>query len=223
MHPTANLNTARDLMLSQQLRAWGVKNNKVIEAIRKSPKEIFHEEQQKNLAYSDIELPIGHGEVSLAPKIVGRMLEAVNIKERDDILVVGTGSGYITSLCAELGFHVTSIDIHSDFVEKTRSVLSSLRMSNFHLFQSDVFEYVKDKNKIFDVVIFTGSIPAMIPEFIELLGPKGRLFAVVGSEPAMSACLWSKVEEQGAIIKKSLFETVLPSLHNYPVETKFSL
>lgn len=223
MHPTASLTTARELMLSQQLRAWGVKNPRALEAISKMPKEIFVEEERKSLAYSDTELPIGQGEFSLPPKVVGRILESVAIQERDDILEIGTGSGYLTALCAELGFHVTSIDLCNEFVEKARTNLSSLRLSNFHLFQNDIFEYVKEKNKIFDVVIFTGSMPSMLPEFIELLGARGRLFAIVGKEPAMTACLWSKTGEQGAVVKKSLFETVVKPLHNYPIEERFSL
>lgn len=223
MHPTPSLNVARELMLSQQLKTWGVKNTRALSSISKMPKEIFVNDAQKNLAYSDTELPIGHGEFSLPPKVIGRILEAVDIQERDDILEVGTGSGYLTALCADLGFHITSIDICNEFVERTRTALSSLRLSNFHLFQNDIFEYVKEKNKIFDVVIFTGSIPSMLPEFIELLGSRGRLFAIVGKEPAMSACLWSKTGEQGAIVKKTLFETVVNPLHNYPLKEKFSL
>ncbi|MBT4962871.1 MAG: protein-L-isoaspartate O-methyltransferase [Francisellaceae bacterium] len=222
MSSTVDLSAAKEKMLSHQLRAWGVQNPRVLEVIRKVPKEIFLNKDICPLAYSDTGLDIGNNQFSLAPKIVGRILEAVNIGTRDDILEIGTGSGYLSALAAELGFHITSLDIHKNFVEKTRVALSSLRLSNFHLLQSDIFEYIKEKNKVFDVIILTGSIPAMIPDILELLNFNGRLFAIIGHKPAMNACLWSK-GSCGAIIKTNLFETVVEPLENYPVKEKFLL
>lgn len=215
------LEEARKFMLTQQLKPWGVNNQRVLEQMEKIHRHEFFPPEMAELSYSDTELPIGHSQFCLAPKIIGRILQAINVYERDNILELGTGSAYLTTLLASLGFHVTSVDIIKEFTDKAKSILSARRLSNFHIINGDLFNYIEDKRDAFNVVIITGSIPNILPEMLDLLSPGGRLFCVIGQDNVMHANLWEK-NQNGEVQKSSLFETVIPPLKNYPVKQEFS-
>ena len=101
-----NMREARFNMIEQQIRTWEVLDPVVLAVLDKIPRENFVAEAQKGLAFADIELPIGQGQTMLSPKVEGRILQAVEVKKTDKVLLVGTGSGYLTGLLATLAHHV---------------------------------------------------------------------------------------------------------------------
>jgi len=206
-----NFEVARAQMLGQQLRAWEVLDDHVLRAFAETPRENFVPEDYRDLAFADAEIPLGRGQTMLAPKVEGRILQALKVEPIDDVLVVGTGSGYLTACLARLAKRVTSVDIFPDFVSKAEPRIAASGVRNVELNVADALAL--SYRARFDAIAVTASIPEFGKHFIEMLRPQGRLFIVVGREPAMEAQLIT-VQPDGTTTTDSLFETVLAPLIN---------
>ena len=211
---------ARFNMVEQQVRPWEVMDARVLRVMEEMPREIFVSEDYKGLAYADIEVPIGHGHHMLKPTIVGRMLQALNIKPTDTILEIGTGSGYVTACLATLGKSVISIEIHEDIATQAADNLAKLDLKNITLITADALKNIP-KQAPFDVIAVTGSIPDCQQILPKELNDGGRLFMITGETPAMQAELVTRVK--GDIFKQeTLFETDVEALDNAPKKEAFS-
>lgn len=213
-----NLNTeyARKNMVRQQVRCWDVCNPRVLKALESVPREHFVAEQYADLAFADVMLPLGEAgagneQKMLNPKLEGRILQELDIKPTDCALVIGTGSGYLTACLARMTRHVTSIDSSANLIETARQRLDDLDIVNVDLRAQDMFD--RPTAAKFDVIIVTGSLPVYNSCIETWLKPGGRAFVVVGTAPAMEACL-VKCSKKGEISYRSLFETVIPPLAN---------
>lgn len=206
-----NFDVARTQMLGQQLRAWSVLNERVLNTFRDTPRESFVPAEVRDLAFADTEFPLGHGQSMLAPKVEGRILQALAIEPIDDVLVVGTGSGYLTACIAGLARRVVSVDIFPDFVAGAEAKLADHDIRNVELGVADALTLSYPER--FDAIAVTGSVPAQSEHFLRMLRPQGRLFIVVGQAPAMEARLVTR-QPSGALTSESLFETVLTPLIN---------
>jgi len=111
-----NFELARTQMLGQQLRAWEVLDDRVLRAFAETPRENFVPSDYRDLAFADADIPLGHAQSMLAPKVEGRILQALQVEPIDEVLVVGTGSGYLTACLARLAKRGTSVDIFPDLV-----------------------------------------------------------------------------------------------------------
>jgi len=216
---TMNLAQARHNMIEQQIRPWDVLDQRVLELIDALPRDKFVPTDYLKLAYADVNIPLNHGQVMMAPKIEARMLQALNIKPTDSILEVGTGSGYVTALLAHSGKHVYSVDVYPDFVESAGRKLAELDISNVTLESGDAVNGW-DHHAPYDVIAITGSLPVLPDSFLQSLKIGGRLFVVTGQAPVMEAYLITRTAEQGWV-KQALFETVLPPLVNAPQPQRF--
>jgi protein-L-isoaspartate(D-aspartate) O-methyltransferase len=206
-----NLDVARTQMLGQQLRAWEVLSDRVLAACGNTPREQFVPAEYRELAFADAEIPIGHGQSMLAPKVEGRILQALELEPIDDVLVVGTGTGYLTACAARLAKQVVSIDIFPDFVAEAKDKLAEQDIRNVELEAVDALTLSYPAR--FDAIAVTASVPALDEHFVRMLRPQGRLFIVVGNAPAMEAMLITQ-EPNGPTTKESLFETVLTPMIN---------
>jgi protein-L-isoaspartate(D-aspartate) O-methyltransferase len=206
-----NFETARAQMLGQQVRAWEVLDDRVLGVMQATPRELFVPESDRELAFADTEIPLGHGQSMLAPKIEGKLLQALQIEPSDEVLEIGTGSGYLTACLARLARHVTSVDIFPDFVTAAGARLREHGIRNVDLSTADGLTLPKTTQ--FDALAVTGSVPVMTEHFTSMLKPYGRLFIVVGRLPVMEACLIAQ-HPRGHQTRQSLFETVLPPLLN---------
>jgi protein-L-isoaspartate(D-aspartate) O-methyltransferase len=198
-------------MLGQQLRAWDVFDERVLQAFAETPRENFVPREYRDLAFADAEIPLEHGQNMLAPKVEGRILQALQVEPIDEVLVVGTGSGYLTACLARLAKHVTSIDIFPDFIATAQPRITACGIRNVALDTTDALAL--SYRARFDAIAVTGSIRTLDRHFIDMLRPQGRLFIVVGREPAMEAELIA-VQPDGKTTTDSLFETVLTPLRN---------
>ncbi len=206
-----NFEVARTQMLGQQIRAWEVLDERVLRVLRETPREQFVPEEYRDLAFADVEIPLGRGQAMLAPKIEGRLLQAVQAEPIDEVLVVGTGSGFLTTCLARLAKRVVSVDIIGDFVASARSRLADHEVRNVELEVADALDLTYGGR--FDVVAVTASVPELTNHFINMLRPQGRLFIVVGREPVMEAQLIT-MQPNGSTTIDNLFETVLTPLIN---------
>jgi protein-L-isoaspartate(D-aspartate) O-methyltransferase len=206
-----NFDVARTQMLGQQLRAWSVLNDRVLNAFRHTPREFFVPSDLRDMAFADAEIPLGHGQSMLSPKVEGRVLQALDIEPIEDVLVIGTGSGYLTACIASLARHVVSVDIFPDFVTAAEAKLAEHDIRNVELAVADAtaLDYVGR----FDAIAVTVSVPTLDEHFVRMLRPRGRLFIVVGEAPAMEARLLT-LQPGGGVTSEGLFETVLTPMIN---------
>jgi protein-L-isoaspartate(D-aspartate) O-methyltransferase len=206
-----NFDVARTQMLGQQLRAWEVLDDRVLRAFAETPRENFVPLEYRDLAFADTEIPLPHGQAMLAPKVEGRILQALQVEPIDEVLVVGTGSGYLTACLARLAKRVTSVDIFPDFATAAAPKLAACGIRNVELLTADALSLSYPGR--FDAIAVTGSVPTLDDHFVSMLRPQGRLFIVVGREPAMEARLIT-LQPNGTTTTESLFETVLAPLVN---------
>lgn len=210
---------ARFNMVEQQIRPWEVLDQQVLDLLFKVPREAFVPQPYRALAFVDMEIPIGHGEKMLQPKLEARMLQALALTTGDRILEVGTGSGYMTALLAMLGKHVYSVDVVAEFTSTAAQRLAARALGNVTLETGDAARGW-DKHSPYDVIILTGSVPVLADAFKASLVPGGRLLAVVGEPPVMQAQLITKIGD-GAYNSVVLFETCIAPLKNAPHPPRF--
>jgi len=213
-----DVNFAREQMVDQQVRAWEVLDERVLDTLRMVPREHFVPQAYRELAFADAQIPIGHGEVMLTPMQEGRMLQALDIKPTDKAMEIGTGSGFFTACLAHLAARVRSVDIHEDFIESASAKLEQLEIRNVALEVQDGAS-LSEQNS-YDVIAVTGSIPAHEPSYEKALKTGGRLFVVVGAAPVMEACLVTRVSSD-EWARLALFETQVPPLANTPRPNRF--
>ena len=214
-----NTDYARLQMVNQQVRGWNVYDEDVLDMLKTLPREDFVPAGYESLAFADIAIPLGHGETMMTPTIEGRLLQALGLRGNEHVLEVGTGSGFMTACLAKLAAQVTSIDIHSDFVDAASLKLEHASIDNVELLQMDAAAELPDQK--FDAIALTGSIQTFDPRYVEALSEDGRLFVVVGDAPAMEARLIERTGEHDWHTV-SLFETDLKPLVHGALPPQFT-
>ncbi len=206
-----NTEQARFNMIEQQIRTWEVLDPNVLNLLHRIPREDFVPAVYRGLAFADLEIPLGHGQAMLSPKLEARMLQALNLKKTDTVLEIGTGSGYMTALLASLAGHVCSIERLQEFSHHAANQLTAHGISNVTLEVGDG-NHLRDTGT-YDAIVLTGSTPRLSEEFQHHLNPGGRLLAIVGEAPVMEAVLITCVAS-GTYRRTVLFETSVPALEN---------
>jgi len=196
-------------MIEQQLRPWEVLDRNVLSAIDQLDRENFVPEIYKGLAYADCQIPLDNASSMFPPIVEGRLLQSLLIDTDDDILEIGTGSGYVTACLAMLGKRVLSLDIDTVCQQSAATIFKTMRLDNIELEQLDVFTCQYDE--AFNAIAVTGSVSSVPENLKTALKVGGRLFVIVGESPAMQAMLITRASTN-EWITESLFETDLPAL-----------
>lgn len=217
-----NIELARSNMIEQQIRPWDVLDLNILSTFEQVPREKFVADDQQDMAFMDIEIPLAHGESMLSPKIEGRILQALDLRKSDSVLEIGTGSGYLTACLAHLGSAVFSVDIHQDFSDQAQTRLAAQSINNVTLWTGDATDGWLQAPRNYDVIIVSGSLPDYDPVFELQLKTGGRLLMVVGRAPVMEAMLITKVNDS-AFSREVLFETVLKPLVGRENKKSFQL
>lgn len=215
------LEQARDNMLMQQLRPFGVLDQKVLDLFAVIPRENFMPKGFTELAYADAVIPLGHGQAMLSPKETGRMLQAVNINSNDNILIVGAESGYIAAFTAKMAKHVTVVDTDQTLLLEAKQKLRQLSINNVTFSEGDAAAGW-EKDSPFHVIIITGSIPYLPQGFRKNLARNGRIFAIIGHPPVMQATVVKRGAQQ-QWTSEHIFNTDHPRLPNARIAEEFKL
>lgn len=213
---------ARYNMVEQQIRPWDVIDARVLDTMMQIPRENFVPDAYRGLAYADVEVPIGAGQLMLAPRMVARMLQALDVWPDNIVLEIGTGTAYVTACLAALGRKVVSMELDTELLARARENLQRQEVDNVELREGDALDGPVAGGP-FDTVAVTGSLPSedALPNLQAQLNIGGRLFAVVGEDPVMEALLITRVGER-EFRRESLFETSVPALANVPEPEHFS-
>jgi protein-L-isoaspartate(D-aspartate) O-methyltransferase len=209
---------AQQQMIAQQVRTWSVFDTRTLEVMGKVPRERFAPAAWASLACADCALPLGLGKHMLTPMMAGRILQAVAVRAGDQVLEVGTGSGYLSACMANMGGQVQSLEIHTELAARARDNLRAAGCSSVEVTCADGLGLVSET--AYDVIVLTGSLPVYQPRFERALKFGGRLFVVVGTGPVMQARL---VRRAGPteFLSAIVFETELMALENAPTPPAF--
>ena len=191
------------------IKTWEVSDNTVLDIMGSISRENFFPQNISSLSYADAMVPIGHGQVSLEPKIIAKILQSLSLKKSDSVLEVGTGSGYLTTILSNLTKEVYTIEIIPEIHKNANTIFNKLKINN-------IFSRVGngldgwDEKKTFDVIVLTGSLNEVPEGLVNNLNEGGRLFLTLGSKPVMRASVFTKVK--GGLNKEIIFDTNIPEL-----------
>jgi protein-L-isoaspartate(D-aspartate) O-methyltransferase len=209
---------ARQQMVDQQIRTWEVLDPRVLEALSAVPREAFVPAEYRELAFADAPIPIGFGQTMLAPKLQGRILQALGVNAGDSVLEIGSGTGYLAACFGLLGAATRSMEIHPGLIAIAAANLRAVPHASVALEIRDAFS--AEPLGEHDVIAVTGSLPVYDTRFERALRVGGRLFAIVGEAPVMDAVLVRRVDPH-EWTRESLFETVIDPLINAAAAQKF--
>ena len=212
-----NFEQARLNMVENQVRPWEVLNGRVLDVISRVHREDFVAAEHRQIAFADLCLPLGHGEVMMKPVVEGRVLQALELQPTDHVLEIGTGSGFLTACLAGLSAHVTSLDIHADFTTAATKRLESTGVRNITLVTGDAVIGWQPEG-LFDALVVTGAVAEIPQRWLSWLKPDARMLVVRGQSPVQHATLLTH-EGAGRYREETLFETDLPYLtHAEPLQ-----
>lgn len=211
---------ARSQMTFQQVRAWSVLDERVLDVFERLPRELFVPDAWRGAAYGDLPVPLGEGQHMLRPSVAGRLLQATALKRSDRVLEIGTGSGYVTACLAMLAAQVHSLEIRPALATRARANLAAAAIGNAEVEEADAFAWDAGSPR-FDAIVITGSMPIYDARFERWLKPGGRLYVVTGTAPVMEAML-VRLDTAGTAQRFGLFETVVDPLDHAPTVAKFA-
>ncbi|OMG53093.1 protein-L-isoaspartate O-methyltransferase [Azonexus hydrophilus] len=216
-----NIEQARFNMIEQQIRPWEVLDPQVLDLLFVVKREDFVPAVYRDLAFADMEIPLGEGQVMLAPRIEARLLQELSVRKSDKVLEIGTGSGYMAALLAARAEHVVTIELRPEIAAIARDNLQRAGVGNVTVECADGIRGWTQRAP-FDVIVLSGAVPQIPDGILKQLRVGGRLAAVVGAAPVMEAQLITCVAE-GVFNTVNLFETVIPVLDGADAKPGFSL
>jgi len=172
--------TLRLRMIDSQLRARGIEDERVLDAMSRMPRHEFTAERYRDQAYEDYPLPIGEGQTISQPYIVASMLAALALTPSDRVLEVGTGSGYVTALLAELAAQVVSVERFGALADDAANLLAHLGYSNVKVIVGDGSQGYA-ASAPYDAIIVSAAALEVPHPLLEQLAEGGRMIIPVGS------------------------------------------
>jgi protein-L-isoaspartate(D-aspartate) O-methyltransferase len=216
-----NIEQARFNMIEQQIRPWNVLDQDVLELLGVVKRENFVPAAYKNLAFVDTEIPLPHGENMLAPKVEARLLQAAKVKKHEQVLEIGSGSGYMAALLAHKGRHVTTVEIEPELKTLAEKNLLAQGITNATVVAGNGAQGWAKGMEPYDVIIISAALPVLPDSFLQQIKVGGRIVAIIGEAPAMTAQLITRsgnTEYQTEI----LFETSTRLLREAVTPSRFS-
>lgn len=215
-----NFEQARFNMVEQQLRPGKVLDPDVLEVLFVVKREEFVPSAHRRLAFADTQIPLGGdaGACMFAPRVEAHALQALVMKKHENVLEVGTGSGYMAALLGVHADHVWSIEIDPRLAETARENLRRAGVTNVTVEVGNGLAGLP-AHAPYDVIMVSGAVAAAPKALLDQLKPGGRLFVIEGKAPAMEAVLYTRVG--GEFRRLAVFETVVASLRDAAPEPAF--
>jgi len=212
-----NVEQVRFNMIEQQIRPCDVLEGRILELLHHVRRENFVPDSKKEMAFMDMEIPLGYGVAMWQPKLEARALQELHLGHNDQVLEVGTGSGYLTALLSSLAGHVTSVEIVPELSAMAKQNLQPYHRENITL---EIGDASHGWGEGYDAIVLTGSTPILPEAFKTSLKMGGRLFAIVGEAPVMEAKLITRVADDIYEIV-NIMETSIAPLQNAEQPKRF--
>ena len=208
--------TARFNMIEQQIRPWNVLDGDILEALTLVRREDFVPEKHRALAFADTELPLGHGQFMLAPRLEARLLQDLHIEPTDTVLEIGTGSGYMAALLGHRAHHVLSLELVPELADAAHHRLRDAGVRNVEVRIADgaVQREGGTEGGPFDVILLSGSVAQVPPWLLSQLRVGGRLAAIVGDLPMMRTTIVRR-NSASDFLTTQPWDTVAPRLQGF--------
>lgn len=201
---------ARFNMVEQQIRPWEVLDQDVLESLMLVKRELFVASEQQELAFAEVELPIGKGQKMWEPKVEGKAMQALRLKSTDSVLEIGTGSGFMAALLATRAEWVRTLEIDRDLARKAHDNLVRAGVDNVIVEEADGTHGWPERAP-YDAILASGAVSEIPQAWLDQLKPGGRLFAFVGQAPVMAGTLVTR-NADGSYTSESLFEYAVQPL-----------
>lgn len=219
-----NFELARHNMVEQQIRPWDVLDPAVLETLSTLHREDFVPPAYRSLAFTDMEVPLDvggvkTGEVMLAPKVEARLLQAAHPQPADSVLEIGTGSGYMAALLARHAERVLSCEIRADLVAFARDNLARASLGRVTVKHGNGLDELRSAAR-FNLIVLSGSVPFVPEVVLQALSAGGRVIAIVGEAPVMTALLITRTSDT-RFASEPLFETLASPLVGFPQKERF--
>jgi protein-L-isoaspartate(D-aspartate) O-methyltransferase len=200
---------ARTQMITQQVRAWDVLDERVLDAMRRTPREFFVPERFAGLAFADADIPLAPDQHMLPPKIVGRLLQALDAGPGMRALVVGCGTGFVPACLSAMGASVRAIEILPELAQAAQRNLKRSGFGQVEVVTGDTFNL--DIGEGYALIAVCGALPLYDERFARALAVGGKLFVVVGAHLPQEALLVTRTGEE-KWDSLGLFETAIDPL-----------
>jgi len=214
-----NIEQARFNMVEQQIRPWNVLDTSVLELLSVVKREAFVPAAFQALAFADIEIPLGHGQCMLAPRLEARMLQDLAIQPQETVLEIGAGSGYMAALMAQRAHRVVSLELVPELASMARTNLRNAGIQNAEVRQGDGAAPSPAEGQ-YDVIVLSGSVTEVPQSLLDLLKVGGRLAGIVGDEPVMRATFVTRVSATEFTTRKP-WDCNAPRMQNFPEPSRF--
>ncbi len=217
-----NTELARFNMIEQQIRPWEVLDQNVLTLLATVRREDFVPHAMRALAFVDTQVPLGDGQSMLEPKVEARLLQELQVQRHEQVLEIGTGSGFMAALLAHRAMRVLTLECRPALARAARETLRAAGVANVKVIDVTAAEGALGLpgEAPFDVILLSGSVAEVPRALLQQLKIGGRLAAVVGDEPVMRARLYRRVGE-AAWSETDLFDTVAPRLEGFAEPTRF--
>ncbi|SFH99745.1 protein-L-isoaspartate(D-aspartate) O-methyltransferase [Collimonas sp. OK307] len=216
-----NIEQARFNMIEQQIRPWNVLDLDVLELLTVVRREEFVPAAYKSLAFSDTEIPLPGGESMLAPKVEARLLQEAAVKKHEQVLEIGSGSGYMAALLCYKARHVTTVEIDPELKTLAAKNLAAYGITNVEVaLGSGAQGWDQSETKTYDVIVISGSLSTLPDAFLKQLNVGGRIVAILGDAPVMTAQIITRTSDN-SYSTRQLFETDVKPLRDAAVHSNF--
>jgi protein-L-isoaspartate(D-aspartate) O-methyltransferase len=217
-----NLEEARYNMIVQQIRTWKVVDQTILDVLLAVKREAFVPAAYRGLAFVDTQIPLPGGEHMFAPKMEARILQDLALKKEEDVLEIGAGSGYMAALLAHQARHVTTVDIDPVLKAMAEKNLADYGVRNVDVVLGDGAQgwLNAGTEAPYDAIVISGSLPALPDAFLRQIKIGGRIFAIIGTAPIMSAQIITRMSDV-AYNTVNIFETEVKPLREVQAPSRF--
>ncbi len=214
-----NTQQARFNMVEQQIRPWQVLDPQVLTVLSNVQRELFVPQAYQAMAYTDTDIPLGHGECMAPPRVAARLMHDLHLTGTEKVLEIGTGSGYMAALLAGRAQRVVSLEINPELASNARNNLQRAGITNVDVRVADGSAGASG-DAPFDAIVLGGSVAEVPQALLQQLTIGGRLLAIVGQDHVMAATLFTRTADV-AWNSKSLWDHTAPRLQGFAEPTRF--
>ena len=214
-----NTQQARFNMVEQQIRPWQVLDPQVLTVLSNVQRELFVPQAYQAMAYTDTDIPLGHGESMAPPRVAARLMHDLHLTGTEKVLEIGTGSGYMAALLAGRAQRVVSLEINPELASNARNNLQRAGITNVDVRVADGSTGASG-DAPFDAIVLGGSVAEVPQALLQQIKVGGHLLAIVGHDHVMAATLYTRTAD-AAWSSKALWDHTAPRLQGFTEPTRF--